>query len=127
VGLKVSDTPWERFEPYLIKGLDVFVGPEALIHQGLGAGAVGAVSALAAAFPELVVRLVADPSEEAGAHVGHVRAAVSSLPFQAALKAVLALRGVPVREDVRAPLRTLDAEERNALERIVHEVVGGLA
>ena len=28
-GLKVSDTPWERFAPYLIEGLDVFVGPEA--------------------------------------------------------------------------------------------------
>lgn len=126
-GLKVSDTPWERFEPYLIEGLDVFVGPEALIDRGLGAGAVGAVSALAAGFPDLVATLVAAPSEEAAAHVGRVRAAVSSVPFQAALKAVLVLRGVPVREDVRAPLRTLDAEERRALERIVHEVVGGLA
>src|SRR5437763_6736752 len=27
-GLKVSNTPWERFEPYLVEGLDVFVGPE---------------------------------------------------------------------------------------------------
>src|SRR5712691_11233418 len=26
-GMKVSDAPWERFEPYLIKGLDIFVGP----------------------------------------------------------------------------------------------------
>src|SRR5438093_978263 len=46
-GLKVSDTPWERFAPYLIEGLDVFVGPEALLPQGLAAGAAGAVSALA--------------------------------------------------------------------------------
>ena len=38
VGMKVSDTPWEAFEPYLIDGLDVFVGPEALIHLGLDAG-----------------------------------------------------------------------------------------
>src|SRR5262249_18453068 len=29
-GLKVSDAPWDRFSPYLIEGLDVFVGPEAL-------------------------------------------------------------------------------------------------
>ena len=50
-GLKVSDTPWERFAPYLIEGLDVFVGPEALLPQGLAAGAVGAVSALASTFP----------------------------------------------------------------------------
>jgi dihydrodipicolinate synthase/N-acetylneuraminate lyase len=32
-------------------------------------------------------------------------------PFIAALKVVLAKRGVPVREDVRAPLRTLTEQE----------------
>ncbi len=36
-GLKVSDTPWESFEPYLIEGLDVFVGPESLIARGRSA------------------------------------------------------------------------------------------
>ena len=51
-GLKVSDTPWDAFEPYLSLGLDVFVGPEALIHRGIQGGAVGAVSALASPFPE---------------------------------------------------------------------------
>jgi dihydrodipicolinate synthase/N-acetylneuraminate lyase len=30
-GLKVSDAPWEAFAPYLVDGLDVFVGPEALM------------------------------------------------------------------------------------------------
>ena len=60
-GLKVSDTPWERFAPYLVEGLDVFVGPEALLPQGLAAGAVGAVSALASTFPELVVAAVRNP------------------------------------------------------------------
>ena len=116
-GLKVSDTPWERFEPYLIEGLDVFVGPEALIHRGLEGGAIGAVSGLAAAFPEVVARLVADPTEQGAAEVGRLREAVQRFPFHAALKLVLALRGVPVREDVRAPLRTLDADERQELER----------
>lgn len=120
-GLKVSDAPWERFEPYLIEGLDVFVGPEALISRGLAGGAVGAVSALAAAFPEVVVGAVADPTEEAAARAGQLRAAVQRFPFQAALKTVLALRGLPVREDVRGPLRTLEPEERRELERIVAE------
>src|SRR5438477_2723525 len=60
-GLKVSDTPWERFAPYLVEGLDVFVGPEALLPQGLAAGAIGAVSALASTFPELVAGAVRDP------------------------------------------------------------------
>src|SRR5262249_43511332 len=34
-GMKVSDSPWERLEPYLIEGLDVFVGAEALLERGL--------------------------------------------------------------------------------------------
>ena len=72
-GLKVSDTPWERFAPYLIEGLDVFVGPEALLPQGLAAGAVGAVSALASTFPELVAAAMRDPGS---ADLAPVRAAL---------------------------------------------------
>ena len=60
-GLKVSDTPWERFDRYLLPGLDVFAGPEALIHQALDAGAVGAVSALASALPVEVAKRRARP------------------------------------------------------------------
>jgi dihydrodipicolinate synthase/N-acetylneuraminate lyase len=112
-GMKVSDAPWERFEPYLLEGLDVFVGPEALIPQGLAAGATGAVSALASAFPELVVAAVRDP---AAADLGRVREAVQRFPFQSALKTVLARRGVPVRPDVRRPLRSLTDRERAELE-----------
>jgi dihydrodipicolinate synthase/N-acetylneuraminate lyase len=116
-GLKVSDQPWERFEPYLIDGLDIFVGPESLIHRGLERGAVGAVSGLAAGFPERVAALVREPSAEEAERVGALRAEVQSFPFQAALKRVLAARGVPVRGDVRAPLRGLSEEERAELDR----------
>src|SRR5579864_5589575 len=63
-GMKVSDTPYEAFEPYLQEGLDVFVGPEAFIGRGLADGAVGAVSALASAFPERVAKAVRDRSAE---------------------------------------------------------------
>src|SRR5881392_2537904 len=113
-GLKVSDVPWDRFEPYLVEGLDVFVGPEALIPQGLGAGAVGAVSALASAFPDLVARAVREP---ASARLGSVRELVQRFPFQAALKAVVARRGVAIRPDVRRPLRGLTDSELTELER----------
>src|SRR5919201_4880514 len=41
-GLKVSDRGWEQFERYLLEGLDVFVGPEPLLGQGLEHGAVAA-------------------------------------------------------------------------------------
>jgi dihydrodipicolinate synthase/N-acetylneuraminate lyase len=113
-GLKVSDKPWERFAPYLIDGLDVFVGPEALLQQGLAAGATGAVSALASTFPELVAAAVRD---RGGVDLGLVRAALERFPFQAAAKFVLARRGVPVRPDVRRPLRLLTDGERRELER----------
>jgi dihydrodipicolinate synthase/N-acetylneuraminate lyase len=113
-GLKVSDKPWESFAPYLIEGLDVFVGPESLLPQGLAAGAIGAVSALASTFPELVAAAVRDP---AGADLGPVRAALERFPFHAAAKLVLARRGVPVGPDVRRPLRLLSDEERRELER----------
>ena len=113
-GLKVSDRPWERFAPYLIDGLDVFVGPEALLPQGLAAGAIGAVSALASTFPELVAAAVREPG---GSDLAPVRAALERFPFQAAAKFVVARRGVPIGPDVRRPLRMLTDEERRELEQ----------
>ncbi len=115
-GLKVSDTPWQRFERYLLPGLDIFVGPEALIAEGLAHGAVGAVSALASALPAEVVAVVRHPTPEGAARLGKLRASVERFPRQAALKRLLARQGVPVREDVRAPLRGLTVEEREELD-----------
>lgn len=123
VGLKVSDTPWERFEPYLLEGFDIFVGPEALIPQAFARGATGAVSGLAASFPDAVAGLVREPTPEAGKRVATLRAALQALPFQAASKTAVALRGVPMRAAVRAPLRGLRDDERAEVERIVREWV----
>jgi dihydrodipicolinate synthase/N-acetylneuraminate lyase len=119
VGMKVSDTPWEKFQPYLIDGLDIFVGPEALIPQGFAGGAIGAVSGLASSFPDAVVALVREPTPEAGERVGALRASLQKLPFHAASKAAAAMRGVPMRGSVRAPLRGLNDDERVEVERIV--------
>ncbi len=123
-GLKVSDTPWDRFEPYLVEGLDIFVGPEALIPRGFAAGAAGAVSGLASCFPDAVVALVRDPTPEQGERVGALRASLQRLPFHAAAKTALALRGVGVTADVRRPLRGLRDGERAEVERIVREWPG---
>jgi dihydrodipicolinate synthase/N-acetylneuraminate lyase len=112
-GLKVSNQPFDAVEPYLVDGLDVFVGAEGLVRQGLERGAAGAVSGLAAAFPELVAGLVHDGVGD----LGPVRAAVERFPFQAALKRIVGAKGVPVREDVRAPLRRLTDAEREELDR----------
>ena len=114
--MKVSDTPWEAFERYLLDGFDIFVGPEALIHRGREAGAVGAVSALASAFPEEVAAVVREPSEEGAAQLADVRARMESFPRIAALKRVAGRKGVPLRPDVRPPLRDLDEDEVARLE-----------
>ncbi|HEY6835500.1 MAG TPA: dihydrodipicolinate synthase family protein [Gaiellaceae bacterium] len=103
-GMKVSDKPLEAVQPYLIEGLDVFVGAEELLPVP---GAAGAVSGLASVFPERVVELRG---------VGELRAMLDRYPFQAAAKYVLGRRGVPVREDVRGPLRRLDDRERQELD-----------
>lgn len=107
-GLKVSDSPWDAVAPYLLEGLEVFVGAEGLIAQGLEHGAAGAVSALATVFPEKVTAVAPDLAD--------IRGAIERLPRHAALKHVLARRGVPVREDVRAPLRLLTDDERRELD-----------
>jgi dihydrodipicolinate synthase/N-acetylneuraminate lyase len=112
VGLKVSNQQFDDVEPYLIEGLDVFVGAESLVPRGLEHGAAGAVSGLAAVFPELVARLVHERSGE----VGEVRAQLERFPFQAAAKFCLGKLGVPVREDVRRPLRPLLPAEKTELE-----------
>jgi dihydrodipicolinate synthase/N-acetylneuraminate lyase len=110
-GLKVSDTPFDRVEPYLVEGLDVFVGSEPLAAKALARGAAGVVSGLATAFPEVVASLVAEPTDEAAERIAVLRDSLQRFPFIAALKVVLAKRGVPVREDVRTPLRTLTEQE----------------
>ena len=110
-GLKVSDSPFDKIQPYLVEGLDVFVGAEALIADCLAAGAAGAVSGLAAAFPAEVSAVVREPSPEGAQELGELRAGIERFPRHAALKSAAGRNGVPLLPDVRAPLRGLtDAE-----------------
>ena len=118
-GMKVSDSPWERLEPYLLEGLDVFVGAEALLGRGLAAGAAGAVSGLAGSFPDAVAPLVREPTQQAGERATALRAELQRFPFHAASKTALGFRGVPVGPEVCAPLRGLTDAERADVERIV--------
>lgn len=126
-GMKVSDSPWDAFERYLLDGFDIFVGPEALIHRGREAGAVGAVSALASAFPEEVADVVREPTEGGAARLAALRERMESFPRHAALKRVIGWKGVPLRPDVRPPLRDLDLEELAALEEWLGREVGAQA
>lgn len=117
-GIKVSTRPLAAVAGYVAEGVDVFVGPEELIAEGLAVGARGAVSGLAAAVPEAVVSAVEEGTAQATARAGELRAALDGLPFIPALKRVLRRRGVPLGEDVRRPLRPLDAEERRCCDTL---------
>jgi dihydrodipicolinate synthase/N-acetylneuraminate lyase len=112
VGMKVSDRPFARVAPYLLDGLDVYIGAEALIGEGLAAGAAGAVSGLASALPEAVVAAVRSGDSAAA---GELRATVERFPRHAALKELVRARGVPMTADVRPPLRALTPQERESL------------
>jgi len=125
-GLKVSESPFERVAPYLELGLPVLIGNEPLIADGVAAGAIGTVSGMAAAFPD-VVRSALDAADgPAMDRLRELRAAMEAGgQFIAAAKHALALRGVPVAPSMRAPLRPLTEAERIELERAIDEA--GLA
>ena len=116
-GLKVSESPFDRVEPYLDLGLPVLIGSEPLIPAGLAHGAVGSVSGMAAAFPDVVRAALDDPSAANEAWLRTLRTALeASGQFIAAAKYVLGARGVPVGPGMRAPLRQLGHDERKRVE-----------
>ena len=122
-GMKVSDTPFTAVEPYLtLQGLDVFIGNEPLVVEGLDRGAAGAVSGLAAAFPEIVASLVHDRDQVAHARVSELRRALQGIPFHAALKEMLVSTDVLISADVRPPLRGLSDPERASVLRLQREI-----
>jgi dihydrodipicolinate synthase/N-acetylneuraminate lyase len=119
-GLKVSESPWERLEPSLDLGLPVLVGNEPMIPRAMARGAIGSVSGMAACFPEVVRAALDGPDEAAGAILRDVRSTLEAAgQFVASGKHVLVRRGVPVRPDVRAPLRRLSPDESRALDAAI--------
>jgi dihydrodipicolinate synthase/N-acetylneuraminate lyase len=82
-------------------------------------GATGAVSGLGTAFPEVIAELVHERSTTAQEEVSRLREELEGIPFHAAMKTILGGRGVPVSEDVRAPLRGLRPDERDRVLKIL--------
>lgn len=122
-GLKVSESPFERVEPYLELGLPVLIGSEPLITAGLERGAIGTVSGMASAFPDVVRACLDAADDKATARLGSLRTAMeASGQFIAAAKHALGLRGVPVGPSLRPPLRTLTDAEREQLEHSLEGV-----
>ena len=116
-GLKVSESPYERVAPYLELGLPVLIGNEPLSAAGVADGALGTVSGMAAAFPDVVRSALDAADERAMARVRDLRGAMEAGgQFIAAAKHALGRRGVPVHPDMRAPLRPLTSVEADAFE-----------
>lgn len=122
VGMKVSDAPFSAVRPYLDLGLDVFIGSEPLVLEGMAAGAVGSVSGLAAAFPEITAALVHEHSDVAHEQVRRLRDELAGIPFHSALKEALVARDVLNAPDVRPPLRGLTDDERARVLGLVHDL-----
>ena len=120
VGMKVSDAPFAKVEPYLLEGLDVFIGAESLIGEGLAAGAAGAVSGLAAAFPEVVVEAVAERRLDEGR-----RAAGDHRPLSAP-RGVEGGRPLARRADPRGRARAAARPDRRRAHRAARRALGGL-
>ena len=114
-GLKVSESPFERVAPYLELGLPVLIGNEPLIAAGVAGGAIGTVSGMAAAFPD-VVRAALDAADDAAmARLRELRGAMEADgQFIAAAKHAIGRRGVPMRAELRPPLRPLTDREADA-------------
>jgi dihydrodipicolinate synthase/N-acetylneuraminate lyase len=70
-------------------------------------------------LPVLVAAAVRERPPEATARAAAARAALERFQMPSALKTVCALRGVPLGNDVRAPLRALDDAERSELEEVL--------
>ena len=120
-GLKVSDTPFEAVEPYLLEGLDVFVGAETLVLAGSSEARRARSPGSARSSRSAWSRSCAT----ATATWGSCAPALDRFPFQAAAKYVLGRRGVPVREDVRAPLRRAERRREARAGRVARIVVAG--
>jgi dihydrodipicolinate synthase/N-acetylneuraminate lyase len=121
-GLKVSESPFEAVAPYLDLGLPVLIGNEPLIPAGIERGAIGTVSGMAAAFPEVLRAAVDAPTSENAARLTALRGVLEgSGQLIAAAKHVLGMRGLPVRTGMRAPLQPLRGTAAAELERAVSE------
>jgi len=126
-GMKVSDSTFDAVRPYILDGLDIFIGAEGLIAQGLALGAAGSVSGLAAGLPEVTISAVKARTADASERAARIRTSLEIAPFHSAMKCVLHHRGVAIDDAVRLPLPTVDEQQRQALHRLIDDPAGEIA
>ncbi|WP_435117099.1 dihydrodipicolinate synthase family protein [Halolamina sp. C58] len=129
-GLKDSskDVPWLGQAVAAHDELTFLAGSDSLLKPGLDLGCTGMVSAVANAFPELVVELYEaydagdrERAAELQERVYEVRSAIKRGPYMAGVKEALSIRGFDAGP-LRSPLRRMDAEEGEALRADLEEL-----
>ena len=125
-GLKDSskDVPWLGQAIDRNPELSVLAGSDSLLFPGLAIGCAGVVSAVANVFPDIVVDLYEayeagneEHAREQQSLVYDVRSALKRGPYMAGVKTALSFRDVPFEPgELRAPLRTMDTADRDALQ-----------
>jgi dihydrodipicolinate synthase/N-acetylneuraminate lyase len=110
-GMKVSEPTFEGVAPFLDLGLEILIGADPVVPKALDAGAAGAASAMAGVLPREVRAIIDNPGPDASEELADLRAdLLVDNDLIPAIKAELGLRGVPIRGDVRRPLRAVDRE-----------------
>lgn len=132
VGLKDSskDVPWLGQAIDSHPEMTFLAGSDSLLFPGLEVGCTGVVSAVANAFPELVVDLYEayddgdeDRARELQSDVYDVRDALKRGPYMAGVKTALGLRDLGFDPGpLRSPLRKMDDEDREALAADLSEL-----
>jgi len=105
--------------------MSVLAGSDSLLYAGLAVGCSGLVSAVANVFPELVVDLYEtydrgdrERARDLQSTVFEVRSALKRGPYMAGVKTALSLRDLDFDPGgLRAPLRTMADDDRQALAR----------
>ncbi|MFW5939098.1 MAG: dihydrodipicolinate synthase family protein [Halolamina sp.] len=122
-GLKDSskDVPWLGQAVAAHADLSFLVGSDSLLKPGLDLGCAGMVSAVANAFPELVVDLYdaydagdVDRASELQQRIYAVRSAIKRGPYMAGVKEALSHRGFDAGP-LRSPLRRMSEADSEAL------------
>lgn len=131
-GLKDSskDVPWLGQAIDAHPEMTFLAGSDSLLFPGLEVGCTGVVSAVANAFPELVVDLYEaydegdeERARELQSEVYDVRDAIKRGPYMAGVKTVLSIRDTGFDPGpLRSPLRKMDEEDREALEADLDEL-----
>jgi 4-hydroxy-tetrahydrodipicolinate synthase len=122
VGIKDSSRNPNRLYRYLALGLDVFVGAESLVQLSTLAGG-GSITAMAAAFPDVVRAVVDHAGDASGAALQAQCVALHAAlrgPSIPALREVVKARGVDVGPP-RLPFRPLTDEEARAARALAQQ------